>query len=180
MGWETKGSTLLHKGPFLSLHRDFVVRPDGSAGTYEHVVTRDSVRVAAIDGESKLILVADDFYLQGRRVLHLPGGGVEGDSASEAAAREIEEETGWVPGNLRQLGVLDPLPGITSARVHLFLATDLRTGNMHRDVNEIGMVIYRKPLEEAVQDVRSGGITEAGSVAAILMTAMFIKTEGLA
>lgn len=176
MGWETKGSTLLHKGPFMSLHRDFVVRPDGSTGAYEHVVTRDSVRVAAFDDDGMLILVSDDFYLQGRRVLHLPGGGVEGDSASEAASREVEEETGQVPGSLRQLGVLDPLPGITGARVHLFLAMDLRNGRMHRDANEIGMKIYRKSLKEAVQDVRSGLITEAGSVAAILMTAMFIET----
>lgn len=180
MSWVTTTSELLHEGPFLSLRRDQVIRPDGSAGTYEHVITKDNVRVAALDENGMLILVEDDFYLQGRRVLHLPGGGVDGEDVKKAASREVEEETGRTPGVLHRLGTLDPFPGITGARVHLFLARDLRVGRMNREASEIGMKVSRKTLEEAVRGVRSGLITEAGSVTAILMTAMFIEREGLA
>jgi hypothetical protein len=73
MGWTHRGSEVLHEGPFMALHRDSAVRPDGSAGTYEHVAVDDGVRVVAPDEHGQVVLV--DFYLQRRRFLHLPGSG---------------------------------------------------------------------------------------------------------
>lgn len=175
MGWKRTATALLHKGPFLSVYRDQVTRPDGSAGAYEHVVTKDSVRVVAFDGDSMVLLAEDDFYLQERRVLHLPGGGIEaGQLPQDAARRELEEETGRTAGGLHQLGIIDPLPGITGARVHLFLTTDLGPGHPARDGNEINMTVHRQTLDEAVTAVRSGHITEAGSVAALLLAAALL------
>jgi ADP-ribose pyrophosphatase len=111
----------------------------------------------------------DDFYLQERRVLHLPGGGVGGQDPQAAAVRELEEETGLVAGETRLLGVIDPLSATTGARTHLFLATSLRPGRAHRDETEIRMTMQRWKLDDAAKAVRSGRITEAGSVAALLL-----------
>jgi len=174
VSWKRTGRELLHKGPFLSLYRDSVIRPDGSAGTYEHVITKDSVRVAAIDEEGSILLVEDDFYLQERGILHLPGGGVEDDFVCAAAERELEEETGMKAGKLHDLATIEPLPGITAARVHLFAATDLKPGQINRDSTEINMTVKRWPLGVAIDAVQSGKITEGGSVAAILLTAAYL------
>lgn len=168
MGWVRTTRELLHQGPFLALYRDSVLRPDGITGTYEHIVVEDSVRVVALD-DDEVVLVEDDFYLQERRVLHLPGGGVGGQDPQAAAFRELEEETGLVAGETRLLGVIDPLPATTGARTHLFLATNLRPGRTHRDETEIGMTVQQWKLADAVEAVRSGRITEAGSVAALLL-----------
>lgn len=170
MGWERTARELLHQGPFLALYRDSVLRPDGIAGTYEHVVVEDGVRVVAVDDDSQVVLVEDDFYLQERRILHLPGGGVGGQDPHAAAIRELEEETGLVAGETRPLGVIDPLSATTGARTHLFLATDLRPGHTQRDATEIGMTVQRWKLDDAIEAVRSGRITEAGTVAALLLT----------
>ncbi|WP_180930985.1 NUDIX domain-containing protein [Streptomyces sp. AJS327] len=161
----------MHRGPFITLNRDSVIRPDGSRGTYDHITVNDGVRVVALDDHGRVVLVEDEFYLQGRRVLHVPGGGIGGQEPHEAAGRELEEETGFVAGNLRPLGVIDPLPAATMARTHLFLATDLRPGTIHRDDTEIGMTVHWWKLTEAVDAVRAGRITEAGSVAALLLAA---------
>lgn len=178
MGWKRTATELLHRGPFLSVYRDQVIRPDGSAGAYEHVVTKDSVRVVAFDGDGMVLLAEDDFYLQGRRVLHCPGGGVEtGQDARSAGIRELEEETGRRANGMQSLGILDPLPGITGARVHMFLTTDLNPGRMNRDGNEIGMTIQRRTLSQAVSAVRKGEITEAGSVAALLLAGALLGLD---
>ncbi|MED7823215.1 NUDIX hydrolase [Streptomyces chiangmaiensis] len=131
----------------------------------------DAVRVVALDSQGRVVLVEDDFYLQGRRVLHLPGGGSGGQEPKAAALRELEEETGFVVGDLHPLGVIDPLPAATAARTHLFLATDLQSGVVHRDDTEIGMTVHWWKLSEALAAVRSGRITEAGSVTGLLLAA---------
>jgi ADP-ribose pyrophosphatase len=121
------------------------------------------------------VLVEDDFYLQRRRVLHVPGCGCGGQPPHEAAIRELEEETGLVADVLHSLGVIDPLPTITTARTHLFLATDLRTGTQGRDDTEAGMTVQSRTMAEAVEAVRLGEITEAGSVTALLLAEQALR-----
>ncbi|MGP4012534.1 NUDIX domain-containing protein [Streptomyces sp. 4N124] len=171
MTWRELSSEVLHQGSHLSLLRDSVLRPDRSPGTYEHVAVDDGVRIVALDNQERVVLVEDDFYLQRRRVLHVPGGGCGGQHPPDAAVRELEEETGLVAGNVHSLGVIDPLPAVTAARTHLFLATDLRTGTRRRDDTEVGMTVQQRTLGEAIEAVRTGLITEAGSVAALLLAA---------
>jgi len=116
-----------------------------------------------------VVLVEDDFYLQRRRVLHVPGGGCGGQRPQDAAIRELEEETGLVAGHVRPLGVIDPLPAVTAARTHLFLATDLRISVLCRDDTEVGMSVQQRTLAEAVEAARTGLIADAGSVVAFLL-----------
>ncbi|MGW3864709.1 NUDIX domain-containing protein [Streptomyces sp. NPDC005047] len=178
MGWTRKATEVLHRGPFITLNRDVVIRPDGSEGAYEHITVDDAVRVVAVDERDQIALVEDHFYLQQRRVLHLPGGGVGGQEPGEAALRELEEETGLVARDLRLLGVIDPLPGATAARTYLFLATGLRSGLVQRDDTEIGMTVHWTERAEAVDAVREGRITEAGSVAGLLLAAAAVSGVG--
>ncbi len=169
--WRLVERRTVYQGRFVQLYQDVLEGP-AAPEFYEHVRVADGVRVVALDAERQVVLVEDQFYLQGRRMLHLPGGGTEaGEDPALTAARELAEETGWRAAAWRSLGSIHPLPTSSVARTHLFLATGLTPGPVHRDEAEQLMTVRKAPLTEAVALVRSGVITEAGSVTALLLAA---------
>ncbi|MFC4512211.1 NUDIX domain-containing protein [Streptomyces ehimensis] len=139
---------------------------------YEHVDISEGARIVAVDAAGRVPLVEDDSYLQGRRQLSLPGGGLrQGEDPEAGARREFEEETGKRPGELRLLTRFHPLPATTSASTYLFLSNALEDGVMRRDSTEARMTVKWMSLEAAVQAVQDGTITEAGTVIGLLLAA---------
>ncbi|MEV4502569.1 NUDIX hydrolase [Streptomyces klenkii] len=171
-GWARLSSEVVHCGDFLTVHRDRVLQPSGVPGTYEHIAINEGARIVAVNASGNIPLVEDGFYLQGRRQLALPGGGLRpGEDPETGARREFEEETGKRPGELRLLTRFHPLPATTSASTYLFFTTALKDGVVRRDSTEARMTVKWMPLEAAVQAVQDGKITEAGTAIGLLLAA---------
>lgn len=91
----------------------------------EHRLIRTSAAAGAV-----VLNDADEVLLEWRHrfipdtwAYEIPVGGVEaGESPEAAAAREVEEETGWRPGPLRPLIYIQPTPGISDSEHHVFFA----------------------------------------------------------
>ena len=107
-------------------------------GRWEYVGRARGIRAAAIvtiaedpDGARHVILVGQYRVPLGRFCLEIPAGlvgddaGGEGEAAIDAAARELEEETGYRAGKLEVLGEFYSSPGMVSEMFTLIKATDL-------------------------------------------------------
>ena len=107
-------------------------------GRWEYVGRARGIRAAAIialdddpDGTRHVILVSQYRVALSHFSLEIPAGlvgddaGGEGESALTAAARELEEETGYRAANLEVLGEFYSSPGMVSECFTLLKATGL-------------------------------------------------------
>ncbi len=95
-----------------------------------------------------------------------------------AAAREVEEETGWRPESLNHLISFEPSVGTTSSPQHVFVASSTVDTQQTPDINEAEQVAWI-PLTLARQMIQAGEIVGAASVIGILAftNGQFSKSE---
>ncbi|HUD30702.1 MAG TPA: NUDIX hydrolase [Novosphingobium sp.] len=138
-------------------------------GRWEYVSRARGIRAAvilAVDAEDHVILV-DQFRVPlGKRCIELPAGlvGDHDDNADEdsaiAAARELEEETGYRAGAMETVGEFHSSPGMVSESFTLFRARDLVKVGDGGGVDSEDILVHRVPLdaiEQAVEEWRAQG-----------------------
>ena len=117
---------LMWEGRFIAAKR---------RGRWEYVSRTRGIGAAVIlaideaDGGRHVLLVDQYRVPLGRRCIELPAGLVGDETVGEdpalAAARELEEETGYRPGRMVSLGQYWSSPGMVSESFTLFRAYDL-------------------------------------------------------
>ncbi|GMN03997.1 NUDIX hydrolase [Erythrobacter sp. MTPC3] len=142
-------------------------------GRWEYVGRARGIRAAAIiaidedaDGTRHVILVSQYRVPLSRFSLEIPAGlvgdddGGEGEQAAEAAARELEEETGYRADTLEVLGEFYSSPGMVSECFTLLRATGLtkvgKGGGLEDETINVHRVALRD-LADFVADWRAAG-----------------------
>ncbi len=134
-------------------------------GKWEYVSRARGIRAAvilAIDegADGPHVLLVDQYRVPlGKRCIELPAGLVGDHDAGEdsmiAAARELEEETGYRPDRLVSLGEYYSSPGMVSESFTLFRAEGLvRTGD-GGGVDGEDILVHRVPLDGLPQQIEA-------------------------
>jgi 8-oxo-dGDP phosphatase len=155
---------------WMTLRIDDVERPDGTRTEHEVVCGSDAAGVVVVRPDRGILMIWRHRFMPDTWGWEIPGGAIEqGETAEEAARRELLEETGWsVAGTLTHLNTHHPSVGLVSQTFHLFVANDAVHRGAPVDVNEAARIEWR-PIEQAVADVRDGAISDAFSQLGILL-----------
>ncbi|WP_433667214.1 NUDIX hydrolase [Nocardia sp. CA-136227] len=100
-------------------------------------------------------------------VWELPGGYVDSaEDVAVAAAREVEEETGWRPRTMQHLVTYQPAIGTLDQPQEIYLSRGADLTDTAPDINEAEDVRWI-PLTEAASMIDRGEIVGAATVVAI-------------
>lgn len=109
-----------------------------------------------------------------RSVLEIPAGKLDTEPPDPllTAQRELEEEVGYTAGTLTLLTEVWTAVGFTNERISLYLGEDLEPGvRTPIGHEEMAATVVRMPFASALDMVVSGDISDAKSVAGILLAA---------
>ena len=145
---------------------------EGGGGAPDVVNHSGGACVAALDEEGRVLLVRQYRFAAGRELLELPAGKLEpGEEPGAAAARELAEETGYTAAALTKLAEILPTPAYCTERIYVYEAQGLSgAGEQRLDRGEF-LDVVPVPLDQAVEMVLSGEISDAKTQVGILLLA---------
>ena len=153
----------------LLLHR--VRLPDGSESNREVVKHPGAVAIVALDDQRNVLLVRQFRLPAGQVLYEIPAGTLEDNEDPEACAiRELQEETGYKPAKIENLGGFYTAPGYTTEFIHLFLANNLTESHLELDADEF-IEAERAPFAEALAMIERGEIVDGKTILGLLRVA---------
>lgn len=139
---------------------DLVEQPDGSTKKYYWAELPPAAVVVASTGE-QILFVEQYRPAIGQTHLELPAGIIEeGESATEAGARELREETGFVPDGISLLQRMWVVTGAMRHERAILFAEGLTPTEQELDDNEF-LSVRSIPIDEAITSAREEPTNDA-------------------
>ena len=162
--WRTFGERAIYESPEIWLGEVDVGLPDGERIWRHAVRLHRTAAVVLTDGQERVMLVWRHRFVQDRWGWELPGGLVDED---EAAARELEEQTGYGAGQLVPLIRFQPMAETADSEHVVFVG---------RDAEQIGQAIADEgigraewvPLASVPGLISAGHVWNSASVVGLL------------
>ncbi len=172
--YEIISSRLIYRNPWLSLTEDTLEGPDRSRSVFGIVEMKPGATVVAINGSGEVLLVREFKVAVGRETLEAVSGGIEdGETALEAAKRELREEAGVEAADWTSLGVVDPFTTAIKSPNFIFLARGLTPVEACPDEGEAVETIL-VPFADAIEMVMRSEITHGATCVALLKATRYL------
>ncbi len=157
--WQIKNRDTVFESGVFTIDRLKCHHPRKRVSHDFHILkTQDWINVVALTEDGRFIMVRQHRLGTDDYTMETPAGLIErGEKPEEAARRELEEETGYSPGDLVLLKRLSANPAIMNNRIYYYLATGCRKAHRQKldPAEDIEVLLYtREEIIELIQGNR--------------------------
>jgi 8-oxo-dGTP pyrophosphatase MutT (NUDIX family) len=174
MKWKALSERVLYQDQWVHVGAADVELPDGRHLDHRIVHTGAGAG-AVVTNADRVLLIWRHRFITNTWTWEIPLGGLEpGEDPQTAAAREVEEETGWRPGPLRPMVYTQPSPGLMTSEHHVFRADSaVFVGTPEQEKIESQRVEW-VPIADIHKLIDQGDIVTGTSLVALL----YLLAEG--
>ena len=160
---------LVAHGAILDYYQDTMQIPNGNVVKWDFIKHNGAAAVVPVDGEGRIIMVRQYRNALERYTLEIPAGGLQTpeEPTKDAAARELEEETGYKAGQIELLITIRTTVAFCNEKIDIYLARNLTAGSQHLDEDEY-VQVKAYTVDELTEMIYSGEIQDSKTVAAVL------------
>ena len=176
LGEKMVSSQEVYDGKLLHVYKDMVVLPNGRETSRELIRHNGACAVVPLLDNGNVIAERQFRYPFGEVVTEIPAGKLDSPDEDhlEAAKRKLREENGYEASEWIEIGSLRPSVAYTTEVIWLYLARGLKRGERKLDEDEF-LNVFEIPLEEFVEKIMNGEITDSKTQVAVLKTARLLK-----
>lgn len=160
---------LIYKGSIIDYYKDTVLLPNGNTVKWDFIGHQGAAAVVPVTQEGKILMVRQYRNALDRYTLEVPAGGLNGaeEPTIVAAARELEEETGYCSDNLELLISIRTAVAFCNEKIDIYVAKDLIISQQHLDEDEF-IDVKSFEISELEEMIYSGKIEDSKTISAIL------------
>lgn len=160
---------LVQKGSILNYYRDTIAVPNGNIVEWDFIGHQGAAAVVPVTDDGKLLMVRQYRNALDRYTLEIPAGGLNGpdEPTKLAAARELEEETGYRSDDLELLISIHTTVAFCNEKIDIYVARNLQPSHQHLDEDEY-IEVKAMEISELEQMIYQCQIMDSKTVSAIL------------
>ena len=167
--YERISRELNHKGAIIDYYQDTMKIPNGNTAKWDFIKHKGAAAVVAVKEDGRLLMVRQYRNALERETLEIPAGGLNGpeEPTDLAAARELEEETGYTAGKMELLISLYTTVAFCNEKIDVYVATDLRKSRQHLDDDEF-LDVESHEIGELIRLIYDCKIQDGKTISALL------------
>ena len=160
---------LVAKGTIVDYYHDIVRVPNGNVVTWDFIWNKGAAAVVPVREDGKIIMVRQYRNAIDRETIEIPAGGLNNpqEPTLDAAARELEEETGYKSDELEFLISSKTTVAFCNENIDIYVAKNLKPSKQNLDEDEfINVEVYS--VDELCEMIYEGKIEDSKTVSAIM------------
>lgn len=163
------GRRLVAKGSIIDYYKDTVQVPNGNVVEWDFIGHNGAAAIVPVLDDGRILMVRQYRNALDRYTLEIPAGGLEGrdEPTKDAAARELEEETGYKSNQLEFLISLRTTVAFCNEKIDIYVASQLQKSKQHLDEDEF-IHVEAYTLDELQAMIFQGKIEDGKTISAIM------------
>ena len=160
---------LIQHGAIIDIYQDTVQVPNGNVVKWDFIGHKGAAAVVPVMADGKILMVRQYRNALDRYTLEIPAGGLNGieEPTKDAAARELEEETGYRSEGLTLLITIRTTVAFCNEKIDIYVAQNLLPSKQNLDEDEF-IDVKAYDIEELSQMIFEGRIEDAKTIAALM------------